>query len=39
MITQAFTLAELDAMICDSVLVDGMTLAALGLLRAKRMLP
>ena len=39
MITQSFTLAELDSMICAGTLVDGMTLAALGLLRAKRMLP
>jgi 8-oxo-dGTP pyrophosphatase MutT (NUDIX family) len=39
MITREFTLAALDAMICDGVMVDGMTLAALGMLRAKRMLP
>jgi ADP-ribose pyrophosphatase len=39
MITRTFALAEVDAMICDGVMVDGMTLAALGLLRAKRMLP
>jgi 8-oxo-dGTP pyrophosphatase MutT (NUDIX family) len=39
MISRDFTLAELDAMICDGVMVDGMTLAAVGLLRAKRMLP
>jgi 8-oxo-dGTP pyrophosphatase MutT (NUDIX family) len=39
MITRDFTLAALDAMICDGVMVDGMTLAALAMLRAKRMLP
>jgi 8-oxo-dGTP pyrophosphatase MutT (NUDIX family) len=39
MITQAFTLAELDTMICDGTLVDGMSLATLTLLRAKGLLP
>jgi hypothetical protein len=39
MISQDFSLAEVDAMIRDGVLVDGMTLAALTLLRAKGLLP
>lgn len=39
MISREFTLAEMDAMIGGGVLVDGMSLAALALLRAKRMLP
>ena len=37
-ICREFTLAELDAMICAGVMVDGMTLAAVGLLRAKGLL-
>jgi 8-oxo-dGTP pyrophosphatase MutT (NUDIX family) len=39
MTSRAFTLAAVEAMIRDGVLVDGMTLAALALLRAKGMLP
>lgn len=39
MICRAFTMAEIDAMICDGTLIDGMTLAGLALLRAKRLLP
>jgi ADP-ribose pyrophosphatase len=39
MICRDFTLAELDTMIGDGVMVDGMTLAARGLLRSKRLLP
>jgi ADP-ribose pyrophosphatase len=39
MICRAFTLAELDAMICDGRLVDSTSLAALTLLRMKGMLP
>ena len=39
MIARDFTLAALDGMIRDGALVDGMSLAALALLRTKRMLP
>ena len=35
LITRAFTLAEFEAMVCDGVIVDAATVAALGLLRLK----
>jgi ADP-ribose pyrophosphatase len=38
MICRAFTLAELDAMMRDGVLIDGISVAAIGLLRVKGLL-
>ncbi|PPQ37107.1 NUDIX domain-containing protein [Rhodopila globiformis] len=38
MIARAFSLTELEAMIRDGVILDGMSIAAFGLLRVKRLL-
>jgi ADP-ribose pyrophosphatase len=38
MICRSFTLAELEAMICDGTVREGMTIAAFGLLRVKGLL-